>query len=150
MLDPAISGFALQVTATELKLVTSATPYDTWAAIYAPADLLNTAGDNDNDGLVNQQEFAFGLNPTSGTSVNPILVQLDPTNGTFTYQRRADSGLTYKILKSTTLEAGSWTEDAASQVAGAVDGNGNETVVVTLSGTKPLGDTKLFVRVSAQ
>ena len=90
------------------------------------------------------------MNPTSGTSVNPILVQLNQTTGTFTYQRRAASGLTYKILISTTLAAGSWTEDAAGQVAGAVDGNGNETVVVTLSGAKPLGDAKLFVRVSAQ
>ena len=77
-------------------------------------------------------------------------IQLDKTTGTFTYQRRAATGLTYKILKSTTLAAGSWTEDAAGQVAGTVDENGNETVVVTLSGAKPLGDTKLFVRVAAQ
>ena len=151
VLDPAIPGYTLQVTATELKLVASSTPYETWAALYAPADnVSNPAGDNDNDGLVNQQEFAFGLIPISGSSVNPILIQLDKTTGTFTYQRRAATGLTYKILKSTTLAAGSWTEDAAGQVAGTVDENGNETVVVTLSGAKPLGDTKLFVRVAAQ
>ena len=86
------------------------------------------ADDNDNDGLSNQQEFAFGLSPISGSSVNPILVQLDKGAGTFTYQRRAGTGLTYKILTSTTLQAGSWTEDAAAsssaspqlQVAAAV------------------------------
>jgi autotransporter-associated beta strand protein len=126
-----------------------ATPYDTWAATFAPADVSNPAGDNDGDGLVNQEEFAFGLNPLSGSSVNPILVQLDKTNGQFSYQRRADTGLTYTILKSTTLAAGSWSSASANQASGAVDGNGNQTVVVTLPGA-PLTDAKLFLRVSAE
>jgi autotransporter-associated beta strand protein len=126
-----------------------ATPYDTWAATFAPADVSNPAGDNDGDGLVNQEEFAFGLNPLSGSSVNPILVQLDKTNGQFSYQRRADTGLTYTILKSTTLAAGSWSSASANQALGAVDGNGNQTVVVTLPGA-PLTDAKLFLRVSAE
>lgn len=126
-----------------------ASPYDTWAAIYLPADVTNPAGDNDNDGLVNQQEFAYGLDPLSGSSVNPILVQLDQTTGQFSYQRRSGTGLTYTVLKSTTLAAGSWSSASASQVAGAVDGNGNQTVVVTLPGA-PLTEDKLFVRVSAE
>jgi len=126
-----------------------ASPYDTWAAIYLPADVSNPAGDNDNDGLANQQEFAYGLNPLSGSSVNPILVQLDQTTGQFSYQRRSGTGLTYTILKSTTLAAGSWSSASASQAAGAVDGNGNQTVVVTLPGA-PLTEAKLFVRVSAE
>jgi autotransporter-associated beta strand protein len=126
-----------------------ASPYDTWAAIYVPADVSNPAGDNDNDGLANQQEFAYGLDPLSGSSVNPILVQLDQTTGQFSYQRRSDTGLTYTVLKSTTLAAGSWSSASASQVAGAVDGNGNQTVVVTLPGA-PLTEDKLFVRVSAE
>lgn len=126
-----------------------ASPYDTWAAIYLPADVANPAGDNDNDGLANQQEFAYGLDPLSGSSVNPILVQLDQTTGQFSYQRRSGTGLTYTVLKSTTLAAGSWSSASASQVAGAVDGNGNQTVVVTLPGA-PLTEDKLFVRVSAE
>ena len=135
---------------TLVLTVGSATPpYTTWANNYLPADVSDPAGDNDNDGLSNQQEFAFGLNPLSGSSVNPILVQLSKTTGTFTYQRRAATGLTYKILTSTDLV--DWPEDlTAVQVAGAVDGNGNQTVVVTLSGTKPLAGTKLFVRVAAE
>jgi Carbohydrate esterase, sialic acid-specific acetylesterase len=107
--------------------------------------------DPDNDGLTNQQEFAFGLNPISGSSVNPILVALNKTTGQFSYQRLAASGLTYRILTSTTLAADSWTEDVdatAAQVAGATDGNGNQTVVVTLSGA-PLTEPKRFVRVAA-
>ena len=128
----------------------AASPYTTWANTFLPGnDVSNPAGDNDNDGLVNQQEFAYGLSPISGSSVNPILVQLDKTTGQFTYQRRAATGLTYTILKSTTLAAGSWSPAGAGQAAGAVDGNGNQTVVVTLPGA-PLTDAKLFVRVSAE
>lgn len=123
--------------------------YNTWAALYPAADLSNTAGDNDKDGLTNRQEFAFGLDPTSGSSVNPILVPLNRSTGTFSYQRRANSGLAYKILTSENLV--SWPEDTlatANQSPGAVDGNGNETVVVTLTGA-PLSATRLFVRVAA-
>lgn len=129
-------------------ITVAGTPYTVWADTFLPGnDVSNPAGDNDNDGLLNQQEFAFGLSPISGSSVNPILVQLDKTAGTFTYQRRAATGLTYRILTSTDLVA--WTEDAtAGQVAGAVDGNGNQTVVVTLTGA-PLTAPKLFVRVAA-
>jgi autotransporter-associated beta strand protein len=131
----------------------SGTPYDTWMDLYPSitGDDRLPGADPDNDGLTNQQEFAFGLIPNNGSSVNPILVPLDKTTGTFSYQRRASSGLTYRILTSTDLV--SWPEDtaaSASQSPGAVDDNGNETVVVTLSGTKPLTDTKLFVRVAAE
>jgi fibronectin-binding autotransporter adhesin len=150
VLDPAIPGFALQVTATQLNLVASgSTPYDTWAALYLPADVSSPVGDNDNDGLLNQQEFAYGLNPVSGSSVDPIRVPLNMSTATFTYQRRANSGLTYSILKSTTLAAGSWSLAGASQAAGVVDANGNQTVLVTLPGA-PLTEAKLFVRVSAE
>jgi autotransporter-associated beta strand protein len=123
-------------------------PYRLWADTFLPGnDVSNPAGDNDNDGLVNQQEFAFGLNPIDGSSVNPLLVQLDKAGGTFTYQRRAGTGLAYRIQTSTDLIA--WPEDlTAAQVAGAVDGNGNQTVVVTLTGA-PLTAPKLFVRIAA-
>jgi hypothetical protein len=49
---------------------------------------LNTAGadttatgDPDGDGMTNQQEYAFGLNPTLGSSVSPITALLDPVTG---------------------------------------------------------------------
>ncbi|NQX00784.1 autotransporter-associated beta strand repeat-containing protein [bacterium] len=128
----------------------SGSPYTTWANGFLPGnDVSNPAGDNDNDGLVNQQEFAFGLSPISGSSVNPVTVSLSKTTGQFSYTRLAASGLTYKVLKSTTLSG--WTEDVgASQVLGTVDGNGVQTVVVTLSGAIPLADAKLFVRIAAE
>jgi autotransporter-associated beta strand protein len=139
-----------RITGSGTLTVGAVSPYTTWANSFLPGNnVSNPVGDNDNDGLVNQQEFAFGLSPISGSSVNPIVAQLNKTTGQFSYQRRAGSGLTYKILTSTTLATGSWTEDlTAGQVAGATDGNGNQTVVVTLTGA-PLAAPKLFVRVAA-
>ena len=133
-----------------LTVAGTASPYTTWANAFLPGnDVSNPAGDNDNDGLTNQQEFAFGLSPISGSSVNPIVAQLNTTTGQFSYQRLAGSGLTYRILTSTTLATGSWTQDlTASQVAGATDANGNQIVVVTLTGA-PLTAPSLFVRVAA-
>ncbi len=126
-------------------------PYSLWADTFLPGnDVSNPAGDNDNDGLTNQQEFTFGLNPVDGASGSPILVQLDKTAGTFTYQRRAATGLTYRIFTSTTLAAAGWTEDMPATLGQVATPNGsNETVVVTLTGA-PLTALKLFVRVAAE
>jgi autotransporter-associated beta strand protein len=124
-----------------------ATPYDTWAATFLPADVSNPAGDNDGDGLVNQEEFAFGLNPLSGSSVNPITIPLNKAAGTFTYQRRTGTGLTYKVWTSTNLV--SWTIDAGAVLPTVTPVGGNETVAFTLTGA-PLTAPKLFVRVSAE
>ncbi len=131
-----------------LTLTVAGSDYDTWAAGFPPADVSNPVGDNDGDGLTNQQEYAFGLNPTLGSSVNPITVPLNKTTGMFTYTRRATpaaSGLTYAVFISTDLAT--WMEDfnATETVTGPVDGV--ETVEVTLSGSLPLTDPALFVRV---
>ena len=121
--------------------------YDAWKSANGVTG--GEADDDDSDGLTNQEEYAFGLAPNSGSSVNPILAQLDHSTGTFTYQRRKPSltGLTsYKILTSTDLAT--WTEDAtAGQVATAIPATDNESVVVTL--TTPPTAAKFFVRVSA-
>lgn len=124
-----------------------ATPYDTWAATFAPADVSDPAGDNDGDGLVNQEEFAFGLNPLSGSSVNPIAVPLNKGAGTFTYQRRTGSGLTYKVWTSSNLST--WTIDAGAVLPTITPVGDNETVAFTLTGA-PLTAPKLFARVSAE
>ena len=124
--------------------------FASWMSAYSTitlaADKLPTA-DPDGDGMTNQQEYAFGLNPTSPVSSNPIAALLDQTTGKFSYTRRATpatTGLIYTILTSPDLVT--WTADAsATQVAVA---NGNvETVVVTLSTPAVAG--KLFVKVKA-
>ncbi len=146
------SGYTLVQTSTEIRLDQGAvSDYSTWMNLYpsitAPADKLPTA-DPDADGLTNQQEYAYGLAPNSGSSVNPILVQLNKTAGTFTYQRRSSTGLNYTIWTSPDLIT--WTQDTtAIQAPGTPDGNNVQSVVTTLTGA-PLTATKLFVRVKAQ
>jgi fibronectin-binding autotransporter adhesin len=136
---------------TQIALVQSVgTPYDTWIDGYPSItglDKLPTA-DPDKDGLTNQQEFAFGLIPNSGSSVNPITIQLSKTTGEFTYQRLATSGLTYTIWTSPDLAT--WTEDTTASAGQVVTpGTPNQSVLVTLTGSKPLTATKIFVRVKA-
>ncbi len=151
------SGYALDTaTAGQIKLVLTANDYDSWISGpsgYFPGEtdlaIIGSTADPDGDGLTNQEEYAFGLTPNSGSSVNPILAQLNKDTGTFTYQRRKPSltGLTsYKILTSTDLVT--WVEDTtAGQVATEIPSTDNESVVVTL--TTPPASAMFFVRVSA-
>jgi uncharacterized repeat protein (TIGR02543 family) len=127
------------------------TPYQTWAAGPFANAFTDTdpSHDPDGDGLTNQQEFAFGLDPTTGTSVNPITAPLNKSNHKVSYTRYAASGLTYTVWTSTDLQGwdlvlpGDMTENA-----GTPNGAGVATVEVTLT-NPPVGD-KLFVRVQAE
>jgi len=122
--------------------------YLVWTLNYPGATLTDPAADYDHDGMSNQQEYAFGLDPTKGSSVSPIKVLLDKTAGTFSYTRTAYSTLTYTVETSTDLQT--WSPAAAAQTAGTPDSNGVATVNVQLTGyTAPSGG-KLFVRVKAE
>ena len=120
-------------------------PYDTWkTGTFANAFTdTDPTHDPDGDGMTNQQEFAFGLDPTSGTSVNPVT----PLVGTqFTYTRYANSGLNYTVEYSTDLTG--WAPATTLESIGDPDAKGVQTVTVTVSDT-PV-DGKLFVRVRAE
>jgi lysophospholipase L1-like esterase len=126
--------------------VTALTPYEVWTGSAFANTFTNTtpSGDPDGDGITNQEEFAFGLDPTIGSSVNPITQQL--TGGVFKYTRTKNSGLTYKVYYSTDLSG--WTLDAAATQTPAAAVAGIETVTVTLAAATP-SNGKLFVRVEA-
>jgi hypothetical protein len=88
--------------------------YENWAADHLVVEGEN--GDDDKDGIINLVEYALGLDPQSG----------DPSPGTFAGnllsftkgpEARAAQDVTYKIQTSTTLEAGSWTDAAATETA---------------------------------
>jgi len=127
-------------------LVATPNPYEIWAGSTFANDFTDTAAtsDPDGDGKTNQEEFAFGLDPTSGSSVNPITQQL--AGGVFKYTRTKDSGLTYKVYYSTNLS--SWTLDEAATQSPDAAISGIENVTVTLAAATP-NDGKLFVRVEA-
>jgi hypothetical protein len=123
------------------------TPFTTWIETNYPSLTDKTPdGDPDFDGMNNQGEFAFGLDPSNGALVNPITQQLDKTTGTFSYTRTINTGLTYTVLTSTDLVT--WIPNGASgsQTPGTpVDGVEIVTVVVDATAA----DGKLFVRVQA-
>ena len=123
-------------------------PYEIWAGgSFANAFTdKDPSHDPDVDGMTNQEEFAFGLDPTTGSSVSPITRQLDKATGIFKYTRTKGSGLTYKVYYSTNLSG--WTLDAAATQSPATAVDGVETVTVTLAAAVPRGD-ELFVRVEA-
>jgi hypothetical protein len=125
----------------------TADSYTTWANGY-DADLSDKNADFDDDGMTNFQEFAFGLNPTSGASVNPITdLSTLKTAGTFSYTRLANSGLTYTVWVSTDLADWGTEPVLADQEAGAAV-DGVETVIVTLPSIPT--ETPYFVRVKAE
>lgn len=122
--------------------------YDDWTT--ANGVLGGENDDDDNDGLSNFEEYAFGLDPTGGSSVNPIASPLDKATGKFSYTRR-DTGLTdlaYSVWFSEDLI--NWTQDTdAAEGVPALSGE-VETVEVTLSALA--GDplpAKLFIQVRA-
>ena len=149
VLFPTIGGGeAVQLADIVATAGVASSPYDTWAnGVFAhPFTDKDSTHDPDGDGLTNFQEFAFGLDPTNGSSVNPVTQPLDPATGRFQYTRRAGTGLTYQILASTNL--GTWNPDpGATEVAVTTSGD-IQTVTVHVS-TAPLNG-KLFVRVQAQ
>jgi hypothetical protein len=119
--------------------------YDTWAG----ASGYDLAGgrddDDDGDGMTNFQEFAFGLDPTSGASANPITDVSELKDGIFSYTRLVNSGLTYTVLLSEDLQ--DWNEpDQVTENTESVE-DGVETVLVEIFPV-PSGD-KVFIRVMA-
>ena len=131
---------------------TSPDPFVAWMdANYPSLSDKSPTGDPDHDGMTNQQEFAFGLDPSSATSANPIVTPLNKTTGIFRYTRRdpAVSCLTYTVTTSTNLS--DWVPDiGATASQSVISTNGDiQTVEVTITGA-PLGSSKWFVRVKAE
>lgn len=149
-----ISGLdvELKINGNDLELVVDgggSGDYDVWAATFLPTVIGLPGEDDDGDGLTNDQERIFGLNPTSGTSMNPISVPLDSSTGTFSFTRRDTSltGLVYKVWYSTNLT--NWEVDAnAGFTPGAVVDQ-VQSVAVSIDPVL-LDEPKLFLRVGAE
>ncbi len=146
---PADTANHHSVTGTVSVSVGGGTPaYQNWAGQYPSHDLSEASGDNDGDGMNNFHEFAFGLDPTDGNSSNPIVTPLDRASRSFSYTRRAGSGLAYTVCVSTDLNE--WRDLPPDQAVESVVESteaGAETVNVTLSSLPDSGN--LFLRVRA-
>ncbi|QTN32338.1 Ig-like domain-containing protein [Akkermansiaceae bacterium] len=125
----------------------SVSDFDTWASAYP--GLGASGNDDDGDGISNDAERIFGLNPQNPSSANPIAIPFDPDSGTFSYTRRTQSltGLTYKAWYSTDLVDWYW-ESGAIHTPRAPVGD-VEIVDVTLA-PELLNESKLFIQMSAE
>lgn len=121
--------------------------YNAWSG---PSGYNLTGGldeDDDGDGMNNFHEFAFGLDPTSAGSSNPITMLLDKENHRFRYTRNSTSMLTYTVW--TTGDMQSWDGPViVTESSVTTDENGVETVEVML--TDPPAWNNLFLRVQAR
>lgn len=121
-------------------------PYDIWTDSY---ELAGGPGGDDGDGMTNFQEFAFGLDPISAASVNPVTDTDDLAAASqFSYTRLANSGLTYTVWVSADLQDWGVAPVAVTEEAGEPDENGVVTVLVEL--IDPPDSDILFVRVKAE
>jgi len=88
------------------------TDYDNWAATFPGVNLLDPNADPDEDGLSNDAERIWGLNPTNAASRNAFTSTSRLASGTFSYTRRstAFTAMSYSVWTSTNLTT--WTQDA--------------------------------------
>ena len=120
--------------------------YALWAAGFPGADLSDPNADFDGDGLTNNEERIWGLDPTSGASVTPITSLLDPATRQFSYTRRLQSltGISYTYQWSDDLT--NWNDFIpASESASGEDPVESVTVEVPAGILRP----KFFLRVVA-
>lgn len=126
--------------------VTLVSDYEAWAS--SSGIIGGVSADDDHDGRSNLDEYAFGLNPKSGSSVQPYLSLPVFAAGTFSYIRRKRmlSGMNFTVWTSSDLS--NWTNDTGATQSVIASHGDIEDVQVTLSASQ-LSNSKLFVRVHA-
>jgi len=123
--------------------------YDEWTAGHPTVDLSDPDGDSDGDGLTNNEERLWGLDPANPGSLSPISAPFDPEVGTLTYTRR-DTSLTdasYSYQWTTTLADADWTSFTPA-AEDSDEGSPVETVTITVPAVL-LSNPGLFLRVVA-
>jgi len=144
--------WTFQETSGVLSLaVASGSDFDTWGDTYG-LTTGDEGGDLDNDGLTNFEEYAFGLDPTGASSVNPISSQLVKTTGQLSYTRRLQSktGLTYTVRSSSTLNNDWVNLIKDTDYTESVSAPSGETETVTITLTPLPTAAKLFIQVKAE
>lgn len=133
----------------ELKLVAVVdADYLAWVAKFPGSDLGNPAGDFDGDGMTNDEERLFGLNPTLGSSANPFAVPLNPATGAFSFTRRDPALSKYLYSAWTSTNLLTWDEDLGAVFTPGATVAEIQTVGVQLS-PGLLTAPRLFLRLRA-
>lgn len=136
-------------TAQIITQLSAPSDYDNWASSNQSVLSLGLGSDDyDSDGLSNDEERIWGLDPASRKSNSPY-VKLFEQPETFQYTRRNPSlsGLVYSIWVSTDLQ--NWTEDLNATQRSLSDENEEvETVEVTLSDYE--NEQSMYFRVKAK
>ena len=125
------------------------TDYQAWDANFPGVDMSNPAADLDGDGMTNDHERIWGLDPTSTASANPITnTAALRSNGNLTYTRRTSTltGMTFTVWTSPDLST--WTQDTGATQTVNSTTNNVQTVTIKISNAL-LTQPKLFVRVRA-
>ena len=138
-----LHGLTLSNAWCELSIRKSAatTAYGEWAIAHSLSgtDALSST-DTDADNLDQITEYSFGGNPWAAESFVPELLRLvanpDASGFEIVYHRRSDAamkGLSYRIMRSHTLQPGSWTEAAGMPETVQSIGSGLEEVNLSFS-----------------
>jgi len=128
---------------------TTPTDYSLWAAKFPGANLTDPNADFDGDGLSNNSERIWGLNPTNAVSkiIFTSVANLKAGNFSYTRRARALTGMNYTVWTSTNLT--SWSQDVGAVQAPSASVAEVETVGVTLS-PGVITAPRLFVRMRAE
>ena len=121
--------------------------YVTWASQFSNANLSDLNVDADGDGLDNNAERIWGLDPNDARSSSPY-VSLPNTNRQFSYTRRNPSLSNFSYIVETSTDLVTWSVDrSASQRVLNTNADSVQTVSVSLSTRASNG--RLFTRVVA-
>jgi hypothetical protein len=147
-----LSGNGIRLDNVALSGTVTDSDYISWSSAQGWTVGDPGTGDNDDydlDGLSNEMERLFGLDPMSANSRNPITTALDPASGTFSYTRRTQSliGMDYPVWVSTDLEE--WFRDFNATQTPGPPSNDVETVDVEISPAL-LTEPKLFLRMGPE
>lgn len=146
-----ITGATVSLVGNSLVMtIGAASDFSTWISgfTFAPGSDTTATGDPDHDGLTNQQEYAFGLIPNSGSSVNPIKSLLNKATGQFIYTRRKPSltGLNYTYQFTTDLAV--WNDFTPTTT---VSDNADPIEAITVTAPAAVTNNgKVFIRVKAR
>jgi hypothetical protein len=130
-------------------------PYDGWKFLnFAPSDLTNVAvhgpeADPDADGLLNLQEYAFGLNPAQANRRDEGRPVAEIVDGSFTFAyRRVRAAADVALAIETSEDLASWRAGEEALTLHEVRTEGDLQVIVLRDNMPVAAQRQRFVRLA--